>query len=64
MVQFQPLNLAERNRLRGVLERNAAGRCAVLMDPRDTTFVGEEDVAALEEDNRVVDAIKSVPCHY
>jgi hypothetical protein len=65
MVTFQPLALAERKRLHGVLERNAAGKCGIRMNTFDTSFEGEETaLLAVEEDNTVVNAIKSVPCHY
>jgi hypothetical protein len=64
MVEFKPLGVTERNRLQAVLSKNAAGRCAIGMNPRDTTFVEEVPLDSVEEDNRVVSAIKSVPCHY
>lgn len=61
MVQFKPLNDVERKQLISSLRGNAEENRAILMDRRDTSFVGTADDVADEE---VINAIKSVPCHY
>jgi len=43
------------------LRGNAESNLAILMDRRDTSFVGVADEVPDEE---VITAIKSVPCHY
>jgi hypothetical protein len=60
-MDFRPLAEVERRRLLAALRGNADRDLAILMDRRDTTFVGTaEDVT----DEEVIDCIKSVPCHY
>lgn len=61
MVGFQPLAVEERERLRNALRGNGKGDLAILMDPRDTSFAGTAEEVPDEE---VIQAIKSVPCHY
>ncbi len=60
-MDFRPLNDTERQRLIDALRGNAQNNRAILMDQRDTSFIG-----AVEEvtDEEVISAIKSVPCHY
>jgi hypothetical protein len=60
-MEFRPLNDSERRQLAAALRANAEGEYALLMDPRDTSFVGTADDVSDEE---VLRAIKSVPCHY
>jgi hypothetical protein len=60
-MDFRPLLDAERKQLQAALRANAEGDRAILMDRRDTRFVGTaEDVT----DEEVIVAIRSVPCHY
>jgi len=60
-MDFRPLSDTERQRLIDALRSNAQNNRAILMDQRDTSFIG-----AVEEvtDEEVISAIKSVPCHY
>ena len=60
-MDFRPLADVERRQLIDALRGNAEHDRAILMDRRDTSFVGAtEDVT----DDEVISAIKSVPCHY
>jgi hypothetical protein len=60
-MDFRPLNDTERRQLITALRGNAESNTALLMDRRDTSFAGTtEDVS----DEEVINAIKSVPCHY
>jgi hypothetical protein len=60
-MDFRPLNDTERRQLVTALRGNADNGLAILMDRRDTSFLGTtEDVP----DEEVISAIKSVPCHY
>lgn len=60
-MDFRPLNDTERRTLINSLRGNSEGGVALLMDRRDTSFVGTTDEVPDEE---VINAIKSVPCHY
>lgn len=60
-MDFRPLNDTERRTLINSLRGNSEGGVALLMDRRDTSFVGTTDDVPDEE---VINAIKSVPCHY
>jgi hypothetical protein len=60
-MDFRPLNDTERRQLVTALRGNAENNRAILMDRRDTSFVGVADEVPDEE---VISAIKSVPCHY
>jgi len=60
-MDFRPLNDTERQKLIDALRGNAQSNLAILMDQRDTSFVGYTDEVTDEE---VVTAIRSVPCHY
>ena len=60
-MDFRPLNDTERRQLIGALRGNAETDRAILMDRRDTSFVGAGDDVT---DDEVISAIKSVPCHY
>jgi hypothetical protein len=60
-MDFRPLNDVERRQLIGSLRGNAESNRAILMDRRDTSFLGSADEVTDEE---VINAIKSVPCHY
>jgi hypothetical protein len=60
-MDFRPLNDTERRSLITALRGNADRGIAILMDRRDTSFVGASDEVTDEE---VINAIKSVPCHY
>lgn len=60
-MDFRPLNATERRQLVDALRGNAEKDRAILMDRRDTSFLGSADEVTDEE---VINAIKSVPCHY
>ena len=60
-MDFRPLNDTERQKLIDALRGNAQNNLAILMNQRDTSFVGCADEVTDEE---VISAIKSVPCHY
>jgi len=60
-MDFRPLNDTERRQLISSLRGNAENNRAILLDRRDTSFVGSADEVTDEE---VINAIKSVPCHY
>jgi hypothetical protein len=60
-MDFRPLKEAERRDLIEALRGNADRGLAILMDRKTTRFAGyAEDVP----DEEVINAIKSVPCHY
>jgi hypothetical protein len=61
VMDFRPLNDTERRQLITALRGNAESDRAILMDRRDTSFVGVVDEVPDEE---VITAIRSVPCHY
>jgi hypothetical protein len=60
-MDFRTLNDTERRQLVTALRGNANEGRAILMDRRDTSFVGTADDVTDEE---VITAIRSVPCHY
>lgn len=60
-MDFRPLSELERRQLVTALRGNAEGNRVLLLDRRDTSFVGSTDEVPEEE---VINAIKSVPCHY
>ena len=60
-MDFRPLTSNERHQLISALRGNADSGEALLMDRRDTTFAGTCQEVTDEE---VINAIKSVPCHY
>lgn len=60
-MDFRPLNDTERRTLITALRGNADGGRALLMDRRDTSFLGTTEEVT---DDEVINAIKSVPCHY
>jgi hypothetical protein len=60
-MDFRPLNDTERRQLISALRGNAESDRAILMDRRDTSFLGVTDEVPDEE---VITAIRSVPCHY
>ncbi len=60
-MDFRPLVDSERRQLMAALRGNAQQGQAILTDPRDTHFAGTSDDVTDEE---VINAIKSVPCHY
>ena len=59
---WQPLSAEERTKLIKALRGNVEDDQAILMDGRDTSFAGTASV--LPDDEEVVLAIRSVPCHY
>jgi len=60
-MDFRPLNETERRQLMTALRGNADRGLALLMDRKDTSFAGTTEEVPDEE---VINAIKSVPCHY
>lgn len=60
-MDFRPMTDQERTQLISALRGNAEQNRAILMDRRDTSFVGSADEVTDEE---VITAIRSVPCHY
>ncbi len=60
-MDFRPLAEVERERLIAALRGNADQERAILIDRRDTSFVGTADDVPDEE---VISCIRSVPCHY
>jgi hypothetical protein len=60
-MDFRPLTSNERHSLISALRGNADSGAALLMDRRDTSFAGTSQEVTDEE---VINAIKSVPCHY
>ncbi len=60
-MSFRALDDTERTRLASALCANAAEDRAILMDRKDTSFVGTADDIP---DDEVIAAIRSVPCHY
>ncbi|HBI42137.1 MAG TPA: hypothetical protein DDY78_04670 [Planctomycetales bacterium] len=60
-MDFRPLNDLERRQLVNALRGNAESDRAILLNRRDTSFLGAAEEVPEEE---VINAIKSVPCHY
>jgi len=60
-MDFRPLNDTERRQLITALRGNADSGRVMLMDRKDTSFAGTTEEVTDEE---VINAIKSVPCHY
>lgn len=62
-MDFRPLSEVERRQLITALRGNADTGIALLMDRRNTSFLGTVDAEEVP-DEEVINAIKSVPCHY
>ena len=60
-MDFRPLAESERRQLLAALRGNAEQDRAILMDPRDTSFLGTTDEVP---DEQVIFSIQAVPCHY
>lgn len=60
-MDFRPLAEAERRQLFTALRGNADRGLALLLDRRDTSFVGTAEELPEE---KVLTAVKSVPSHY
>jgi hypothetical protein len=60
-MDFRPLAKQERDQLAAALRGNADRDLAILMDRRDTSFVG---TTADVPDEEVIRCIWSIPCHY
>jgi hypothetical protein len=60
-MDFRTINTQERQKLVDALRGNAEDHLAILMDRRDTSFLGSSEEVSDEE---VISAIQSVPCHY
>ena len=61
MSMFHPLTDTERLRLLSALRGNAEEDRAIRIDRRDTSFLESADDVT---DDEVIEAIRSVPCHY
>ena len=63
-MEFKKLDTAEHTRLRTALLNNEQRGGALLMN-HETSFVGETtDINDELTDEEVINAVKSVPCHY
>ena len=60
-MDFRTINTQERQKLVDALRGNAEDNLAILMDRRDTSFIGAGEEIS---DDEVISAIQSVPCHY
>jgi hypothetical protein len=60
-MDFRRLSDTDRTQLLTALRGNAESGRAILLDPKDTSFVGTAENVTDEE---VISAIRSVPCHY
>jgi hypothetical protein len=60
-MDFRTVTTEERQKLINALRGNAEDSLAILMDRRDTSFVGSSEEVS---DDEVISAIQSVPCHY
>ena len=60
-MDFRTVTTEERQKLINALRGNAEDNLAILMDRRDTSFVGSSEEVS---DDEVISAIQSVPCHY
>jgi hypothetical protein len=60
-MDFRTVTTEERQNLVNALRGNAEDNLAILMDRRDTSFVGSSEEVS---DDEVISAIQSVPCHY
>ena len=60
-MDFRPVTTQERQKLIDALRGNAQDNLAILMDRRDTSFLGASEEIT---DDEVISAIQSVPCHY
>ena len=60
-MDFRPLNDSERRQLVSALRGNVENGTAIMTGRRDTSFAGTTDEVNEEE---VISAIKSIPCHY
>ena len=60
-MDFRPLTETERKHQITALRGNAQDGLAVLMDRQTTSFLGTAEEVPDEE---VINAIRSVPCHY
>jgi hypothetical protein len=61
IMDFRALDTTERNQLISALRGNGEDGKVLLMDKKDTSFLGVADEVP---DDEVINAIKSVPCHY
>lgn len=60
-MEFRTVTTEERQKLINALRGNAEDNLAILMDRRDTSFLGASEEIS---DDEVISAIQSVPCHY
>lgn len=60
-MDFRSLNTIERQKLVDALRGNVENNLAILMDRRDTSFLGTSEEVS---DDEVISAVQSVPCHY
>ena len=62
-MDFRTVTTEERQKLINALRGNAEDNLAILMDRRDTSFIGSSASNEISDDE-VISAIQSVPCHY
>ena len=60
-MDFRTITTEEQKKLLDALRGNSESNLAILMDRRDTSFLGSADDISDEE---VISAIRAVPCHY
>jgi len=60
-MDFRPLGTEERGQLIAALRRNAEWEHPILMDCRGTSFVGMPEEV---DEDEVICAVRSIPCHY
>jgi hypothetical protein len=60
-MDFRPLAEVERRQLITALRGHADRGVALLLDTKDTSFIGTAEEVP---DEQVIAAVKSVPCHY
>jgi hypothetical protein len=60
-MDFRAITDSERRQLVTALRGNVESNQAIMIDRRDTSFIGSSNDVTDEE---VISAIKSVPCHY
>lgn len=60
-MDFRTITTEEQKKLLDALRGNSENNLAILMDRRDTSFLGSADDISDEE---VISAIQAVPCHY
>ncbi|MSR30283.1 MAG: hypothetical protein EXR99_02145 [Gemmataceae bacterium] len=60
-MDFRPLNDEERKNLYEAIRNNSESGTPIGINPKDTSFTNK---APADTEQGVIDAIRSVPCHY